>query len=242
MGDKNYYKILEVHSEASEEVIKKAYQTLALRYHPDKHISTRKKWAEEKFKELSEAYYVLSDPLRRRQYDRDEYSEEAAGGADAADARAEEEAYFYYRMGLGHYQNAGKKASWRVLFGRIGSDIDKARDDLATVLDEYPDSKYAEDAFYYYLCTLDESREYDGEFLKDTEEAFDEFFDEFPRSKWAGEVKLRQGRFYLFKKREDDKAKSVLADLVRVHPDEASAGEAKILLEFVRGVKQKCGK
>ena len=57
---KDYYKILEVHPEASEEVINKAYQTLALRYHPDKHIPARKNWAEEKFKKLSEAYQVVS--------------------------------------------------------------------------------------------------------------------------------------------------------------------------------------
>ncbi len=51
---KDYYKILEVHPEESEEVIKKIYRILTLHYHPDKHISARKKWAEEKFKELSE--------------------------------------------------------------------------------------------------------------------------------------------------------------------------------------------
>jgi len=182
---KDYYKILEVHPEASEEIIKKAYRTLALRYHPDKHIPARKKWAERKFKELSEAYQVLSEPLKRRKYDRNGYSAHLAKEASTISARAEEEAYFYYRMGLEHYKNARNKASWRILLGVVKSDLKKAQDDFITVLDDYPNSKYVEDAHFYYICTLLEGYEYTQEFLKNIEEEFVEFLDEFPRSKWA---------------------------------------------------------
>jgi len=105
---KDYYKILQVHPEAGEEVIKRAYKVLAIRYHPDKHKSDRGKWAAEKFKDLSEAYRVLSDPVKRREYDRRDHSEQSAEKSGSSGARADEEAYFYYRMGLDHYKNHKK--------------------------------------------------------------------------------------------------------------------------------------
>ncbi len=64
---KDYYKILGVSRNASQEEIKKAYRRLALKYHPDRNKGNKE--AEEKFKEINEAYAVLSDPEKRRQYD-----------------------------------------------------------------------------------------------------------------------------------------------------------------------------
>ena len=66
---KDYYEILGVPRNASQEEIKKAYYRLAKQYHPDRHPPEKRKWAEEKFKEIAEAYEVLSDPQKRRQYD-----------------------------------------------------------------------------------------------------------------------------------------------------------------------------
>jgi len=68
-GKRDYYEILGVSRDASPEEIKKAYRKLALKYHPDRHPPEKKKWAEEKFKEISEAYEVLMDPEKRRLYD-----------------------------------------------------------------------------------------------------------------------------------------------------------------------------
>jgi curved DNA-binding protein len=63
----DYYKTLGVEKEADPENIKKAYRKLALKYHPDRNPNNRD--AEEKFKKISEAYAVLSDPEKRKQYD-----------------------------------------------------------------------------------------------------------------------------------------------------------------------------
>src|SRR5258708_6111622 len=62
---KDYYKVLGVQQAASEDEIKKAYRRLAHKYHPDKSGGD-----ENKFKEISEAYQVLSDKTKRAQYDR----------------------------------------------------------------------------------------------------------------------------------------------------------------------------
>jgi len=69
MTKRDYYEILGVKKNATLEEIKKAYRELALRYHPDRVPPEQKKEAEEKFKEISEAYAVLSDPQKRALYD-----------------------------------------------------------------------------------------------------------------------------------------------------------------------------
>ncbi|CAK8688466.1 unnamed protein product [Clavelina lepadiformis] len=66
MMGKDYYKVLGISNDASESEIKKAYRKMALKYHPDKNKSPG---AEEKFKEIAEAYEVLIDPNKRKIYD-----------------------------------------------------------------------------------------------------------------------------------------------------------------------------
>jgi len=65
---KDYYQILSVSRNATKEQIKKAYRKLAMQYHPDRNPG-KEKWANEKFKEINEAFGVLGDPQKRRQYD-----------------------------------------------------------------------------------------------------------------------------------------------------------------------------
>lgn len=83
MAKRDYYEVLGVPRDADAEAIKKAYRKLALQYHPDRNPGD--KTAEEKFKELAEAYEVLSDPQKRAAYD--EYGH-AAFDARARAARA----------------------------------------------------------------------------------------------------------------------------------------------------------
>ena len=72
---KDYYKILGISKGASEDDVRKAYRKMALKFHPDKNKSAG---AEEKFKEIAEAYEVLSDKRKREIYDK--YGEEGLKG------------------------------------------------------------------------------------------------------------------------------------------------------------------
>ena len=82
---RDYYEVLGVDKNADEAAIKKAYRVLAKKYHPDANPGDAE--AEKKFKEASEAYAVLSDPEKRRQYDQFGHAafEGGAGGAGGFD-------------------------------------------------------------------------------------------------------------------------------------------------------------
>lgn len=67
--EKNYYEILEINENASPEIVKKAYTTLAKKYHPDLQEGTLKREYEEKLKLINEAYEVLSNKEKRKEYD-----------------------------------------------------------------------------------------------------------------------------------------------------------------------------
>ena len=67
MAKRDYYEVLGVSKNASEDEIKKAYRKIAIKYHPDRNPDDKE--AEEKFKEAAEAYDVLHDPQKRQQYD-----------------------------------------------------------------------------------------------------------------------------------------------------------------------------
>ena len=81
---RDYYEVLGLTKEATEKDIKKAYRKLAFKWHPDKNPENKKE-AEEKFKEINEAYSVLSDPDKRRQYDMGGFDFENFGFNDGFD-------------------------------------------------------------------------------------------------------------------------------------------------------------
>src|SRR2546430_16124970 len=84
---RDYYEVLGISRTATDDEIKKAYRKLALRYHPDKNPENRPE-AEERFKELVEAYQVLSDAERRGLYDRFGHAAFEQGGLGGVDVGA----------------------------------------------------------------------------------------------------------------------------------------------------------
>lgn len=89
---KDYYRVLGIQRDATDEDIKKAYRKLALRFHPDKNSDAN---AEEKFKEIGEAYEVLSDKKKRDTFDR--FGEEGLkpGGGSSSSSRTTYTSYGY---------------------------------------------------------------------------------------------------------------------------------------------------
>lgn len=81
MAKRDYYEVLGLDKNASEDEIKKAYRRLAIKYHPDKNPGDKE--AEEKFKEAAEAYDVLHDPQKRQQYN--QFGFNAPGGGFSGD-------------------------------------------------------------------------------------------------------------------------------------------------------------
>ena len=77
MASRDYYEILGLQKGASDDEIKKAFRKLAIKYHPDKNQGDKE--AEDKFKEINEAYQVLSDPQKKAQYDQFGTTEPGAG-------------------------------------------------------------------------------------------------------------------------------------------------------------------
>ncbi|WP_159308910.1 DnaJ domain-containing protein, partial [Spiribacter roseus] len=84
MAKRDYYEILEVSKNASESDLKKAYRRLAMKYHPDRNPDDGD--AEVRFKEVKEAYEVLSDPQKRSAYDQFGHAgvDPSAGGGPGA--------------------------------------------------------------------------------------------------------------------------------------------------------------
>jgi len=104
MDYKDYYKILGVERKASADDIRKAYRKLAMQHHPDKNPGDKK--AEDKFKEINEAYQVLSDEQKRARYDQlgSAYSDFRTGGGRPGDFQWDD--WFQQGGGQRGYGNA----------------------------------------------------------------------------------------------------------------------------------------
>ena len=114
---RDYYEVLGVPKDAKDDVIRRAYKKLAVKWHPDKHTDDKKE-AEEKFKEISEAYSVLSDPKKKREYDNGGIDFGDFGGFDDFDPFAMFESFFGRHRG----KNGG--------FGNFGFGFDDEDDDF----------------------------------------------------------------------------------------------------------------
>ncbi|KNC95820.1 chaperone DnaJ [Spizellomyces punctatus DAOM BR117] len=101
--DTKYYDLLEVAPGASESELKKAYRKLALKYHPDKNPD-----AGDKFKDISHAYEVLSDPQKREVYDR--YGEEGLQGEGAGGGMSPEDLFSHLFGGGGFFGGGGGRS------------------------------------------------------------------------------------------------------------------------------------
>ena len=132
MAAKDYYKILGVSKSAESSEIKKAFRNMAMKYHPDRHKGDKR--AEEKFKEVNEAYAVLSDPKKRKQYD--------MFGAEGFHQRFSQDDIFrnidlgniFKDMGFGggdifsQFSGTRRQGSSRSPFGQQGSGFDSKFD------------------------------------------------------------------------------------------------------------------
>jgi len=114
----DYYQVLGVSSDASQEVLKERFRFLAHAYHPDRFTNlTHKKSAEEAFKKINDAYQILSNPARRAQYDRQRSSSDSRheeeqrrrAEAQAARRRAREEAEAAQRRAEAERRHTGEE-------------------------------------------------------------------------------------------------------------------------------------
>src|SRR5208337_3862933 len=118
MAQKDYYELLGVKKDASQEEIKKSFRHLARKYHPD--LNKGSKEAEEKFKEINEAYQVLSDPQKKAQYDQGGHIE--FGPGDTSGYRPPSYDDLFRDSGLGDIFNAFSGGSRRMR-QRSGADL-----------------------------------------------------------------------------------------------------------------------
>ena len=124
MEYKDYYKVLGVSKSASAEDIKRAFRKLARRYHPDVNPGDKK--SEEKFKEINEAYEVLSDAAKRRKYDTlGPNWQEQFGYPSSAGGRTTN-----FRGSSMNYNSAGFSDFFETLFGRSSASTRKAGEDI----------------------------------------------------------------------------------------------------------------
>jgi len=118
MDYKDYYQILGVDKNASQDEIKKAFRKLARKYHPDMNKGDHAKAAEEKFKEINEANEVLSDPDKRQKYDQfgAHWQQFGRAGGQPEDFNWGP----WQSQGAGSYTRTMTQEELEQLFGRIG--------------------------------------------------------------------------------------------------------------------------
>src|SRR6266700_2669080 len=131
MAKEDFYKILGVKRDAKPEEIKKAYRRLARKYHPD--VNPGDKSAEERFKQTTEAFDVLSDPKKRAVYDRfgqysDNLADAAAKGAGATYTRGTPFDFSGFDWGAATTAGGGTGSSFRDIFADLFGGVKAERE------------------------------------------------------------------------------------------------------------------
>ena len=106
--NEDYYSILGISKSASEDEIKKAYRKLARKYHPD--LNPGNKTSEKKFKEINQAYEVLSDPEKRKEYDRESETPGPSHGRAGSDKHSD-------NAGFGDFGGGDSSFFWDIFGG-----------------------------------------------------------------------------------------------------------------------------
>ena len=127
----DYYKTLGINKEASGEEIKRAYRKLALKYHPDRAPKDKKKEYENKFKEVSQAYGVLSDANKKSQYD--QYGQTFEGGAGQGFSQQDFGSFHDAFGGRDNFEDLGLGRIFEEVFGfrrgaRAGQRVEYGQD------------------------------------------------------------------------------------------------------------------
>ncbi|KAJ2791295.1 Molecular chaperone (DnaJ super) [Coemansia linderi] len=150
---KDYYAILGVSKTASEDELKKAYRKLALKWHPDRHADDKQD-AEVKFKNISEAYEVLSDKQKRQIYDT--YGEEGLKGGEIYNGCTKKLKVTRRVLGQAGAVSTsekvlqvdvkpGWKAGTKIRFQKEGDDMGHGAQDIVFVLEEKPHPLFKRD-------------------------------------------------------------------------------------------------
>jgi hypothetical protein len=243
---KDYYEILQVHYKAGPEVIKRAFKTLAAEYHPDKHPTSKKKWADERFKRICEAYEVLSDPASRSEYDLLWGSRAGEDPAIGRDVEYEREAFYHIRCGLQYYERATASGLFNSLLGRWASDLEKSRAHLLKVISSFPDATLVEDARFYNFRALARLCDYSTDYLESVKDEFELFLSDYPSSKWVPYVELEMADFYIAKCLDFKQAQAVLEEISGDTIDEGLAAVRSARLSYIKEASERrcrnCGR
>ena len=141
----DYYHVLGLTRTADEKAVRQAYRKLARQYHPD--VNHEDSASEEKFKAINEAYSVLSDPDKRRRYNRHGDDWEHADRIEEAQARARRGGIFGRRGGPETDPFFGASSGQGSIFDRLFSDLGHGRDRAPAPATEHPVEITLEEAY-----------------------------------------------------------------------------------------------
>lgn len=143
------YEILEVSEKASKEVIEKAYKVLVKRYHPDLQTSENKAMAEKKMKEINEAYDILSDDVKRKEYDQNLLKERELKEQQTLNYQEQSPQKQYYTSGETQTEQRYRDMQRR----KYEENLKKQEEQMRMQMEQNMQQEY-QNAYYDYLRSL----------------------------------------------------------------------------------------